>query len=109
LLIRTDGNKIAALVAEVFPDFIMNYKSPEYLAMRAIVCPNNQDAINDYIVNLVPGYNVQYLSCDMISKSSEHIPDFDILYPTELLNSINANSFPNPRLVLKKGAIVMLL
>jgi hypothetical protein len=71
----------------------MHYKSSEYLA-RAIVCPNNQDvdAINDYIVNLVHGDSVQYLSCDTISKSSEHIPDFDILYPTEFLNFINANA-----------------
>jgi ATP-dependent DNA helicase PIF1 len=110
LLIHTNGNKIAALVAEIFSDFIMHYKSSEYLA-RAIVCPNNQDvdAINDYIVNLVHGDSVQYLSCDTISKSSEHIPDFDILYPTEFLNFINANSFPSHKLMLKKGVIVMLL
>ncbi|XP_025828746.1 uncharacterized protein LOC112903745 [Panicum hallii] len=81
LLVHTDGDKTAALVVEVFPDFIMNYKNPEYLATRAIVCPNNQDAddINDYIVKLVPGDDVQYLSCDTISKSTEHIPDFDVL------------------------------
>ncbi|XP_025801486.1 ATP-dependent DNA helicase PIF2-like [Panicum hallii] len=84
LLVHTDGDKTAALVAEVFPDFIMNYKNPEYLAARAIVCPNNQDAddINDYIVKLVPGDDVQYLSCDTISKSTEHIPDFDVLWET---------------------------
>jgi hypothetical protein len=35
---------------------------------------------------------VHYLSCDTISKSSERIPDFDVLYPTEFLNSINANN-----------------
>jgi hypothetical protein len=109
--VHTDGDKTAALVVEVFPDFIMNYKNPEYLATRAIVCPNNQDAddINDYIVKLVPGDDVQYLSCDTISKSTEHIPDFDVLYPTEFLNSINTNNFPIHKLVLKKGVIVMLL
>jgi ATP-dependent DNA helicase PIF1 len=32
-----------------------------------------------------------------------------VLYPTEFLNSISANSFPNHKLVLKKGVIVMLL
>jgi hypothetical protein len=111
LLIHTDGNKTAALVAEVFPNFIMNHKSPECLATCAIICPNNQDsdAINDCIVKLVPGDDIQYLSCDTISKSSEHIPDFDVLYPTEFLNSISATSFPNHKLVLKNGVIVMLL
>jgi hypothetical protein len=110
LLIHTDGDKIAALVVEVFPNFIMRYKNPEYLAARAIVCPcpNNQgvDAINDYIVNLVPGDSVLYISCDKLSKSSEHIPDFDILYPTEFLNSITVNSFPNNKLVLKKVSLL---
>jgi ATP-dependent DNA helicase PIF1 len=110
-LIHTDGNKTVALVAEVFPNFIMNYKSPECLATCAIICPNNQDsdAINDCIVKLVPGDDIQYLSCDTISKSSEHIPDFDVLYPTEFLNSISATNFPNHKLVLKNGVIVMLL
>jgi ATP-dependent DNA helicase PIF1 len=111
LLIHTNGDKIVVLVAEVFPNFIMHYKNPEYLAACAIVCPNNLDvdAINDYIVNLVPGDNVMYLSYDKICKSSEHIPDFDILYPTEFLNSITVNSFSNHKLILQNGVIVMLL
>jgi hypothetical protein len=111
LLIHTDGDKIVALVAKVFPNFIMHYKNLEYLAVCAVVCPNNQDAnaINDYIINLVPRDSVLYLSCDKISKSSEHIPYFDILYPTEFLNSITVNSLPNHKLILKNGVIVMLL
>jgi ATP-dependent exoDNAse (exonuclease V) alpha subunit len=52
---------------------------------------------------------VDYLSCDTISKSSEHIPDFDLLYPTEFLKSIDANNFPRHKIVLKKGVTVMLL
>jgi hypothetical protein len=111
LLIRTNGSKIAALVFDVYTDFIANYKNPEYLATRAIVYPNNQtvDEINDYIIKMLPGDSVQCLSCDTISKSSEHMPDFDVLYPTEFLNSINVNNFPIHKLVLKRGVIVMLL
>jgi hypothetical protein len=67
------------------------------------------DEINDYIVSMLPGDSTHYLSCDTIAKSSEHIPDFDILYPTKILNSIDANNFPCHKLVLKKGVIVMLL
>jgi hypothetical protein len=37
------------------------------------------------------------------------MPDFDVLYPTEFLNSINVNNFPIHKLVLKRGVIVMLL
>lgn len=111
LLIQTEGNKIAALVSEVYSAFLTNYQDPTYLASRVIICPNNTtvDEINDYIVSMLPGDSTHYLSCDTIAKSSEHIPDFDILYPTEFLNSIDANNFPCYKLVLKKGVTVMLL
>jgi hypothetical protein len=111
LLIHTERDKITALVSEVYPNFLVNYKNPQYLASRAIVCPNNQtvDEINEYIVSMLPGDSIEYLSCDTISKSSEHIPDFDILYPTEFLNSIDASNFPCHKIVLKKGVIIMLL
>jgi len=111
LLIRTDGDRVAALVSEVYPDLLSNYQDPTYLASRAIVCPNNLtvDEINEYIVSILPGDSVQYISCDTISKTSECIPDFDMLYPAEFLNSIEANNFPSHRLVLKKGVVVMLL
>ncbi|KAJ1280881.1 hypothetical protein BS78_04G266000 [Paspalum vaginatum] len=77
LLVRIDGDKICTLVSEVYPDFLMNYNNPVYLASCAIVCPNNAtvDEINSYIVSLLPGDSMHYLSCDTISKSSEHMGD----------------------------------
>ena len=42
LLIHTEGDKIAALVSEVYPDLLRRYRDPSYLSSRAIVCPNNQ-------------------------------------------------------------------
>jgi hypothetical protein len=111
LLIHTERDKITALVSEVYPNFLVNYKNPQYLAARAIVYPNNQtvDEIKEYIVSMLPGDSIEYLSCDTISKSSEHIPDFNILHPTEFLNSIDASNFPCHKIVLKKGVIIMLL
>jgi hypothetical protein len=111
LLVMTSGDKIAAIVHEVYSDFLTCYRDIEYLASRAIVCPTNTtvDEINDYIIGLVPGDSRVYLSCDTISKSSEQIPDFDLLYPPEFLNSINATNFPTHKLVLKEGVVVMLL
>ena len=104
LLIHTEGDKIAALVSEVYPDLLRRYRDPSYLSSRAIVCPNNQtvDEINSYIVSMLPGDAMTYISCDTISKTSEQIPDFDIVYPVEFLNSIEANNFPTHKLVLKK-------
>jgi ATP-dependent DNA helicase PIF1 len=111
LLIHTDGDAVASLISEVYPNLLERYMDPTYLATCAIVCPNNltTDKINDYIVSLLPRHGVQCLSCDTISKSSEHIHDFDMLYPTEFLNSINAANFPCHKLVLKRGVTVTLL
>jgi len=111
LLIHTKGDKVAAIVSEVYPDLLRRYRDPTYLASRAIVCPNNQtvDEINSYIVSMLPGDAMTYISCDTISKTSEQIPDFDVVYPVEFLNSIEANNFPTHKLVLKRGTIVMLL
>ncbi|XP_015691438.1 uncharacterized protein LOC107303444 [Oryza brachyantha] len=111
LLIKAHGDKIHAIVHEVFPDFASRYTDSSYLASRAIVCPNNLtvDEINDFIVGMVPSEMKEYLSCDTISKSTDHIPDFDLMYPTEFLNSITANNFPAHKLTLKKGVVVILL
>lgn len=111
LLIKTSGDKIKAIIDEVFPDFLNCYTDHSYLATRAIVCPNNStvDHINDCVVAMIPTEPKEYLSCDTISKSCEHMPDFDMLYPTEFLNSISVNNFPTHRLVLKKGVTIMLL
>jgi hypothetical protein len=102
LLICTEGDKISALASEVYPDLLANFRYLAYLASRTIVCPNNStvDEINKYIVSLLPGDVVQYISCDTISMTSEPIPDFDVLYPTEFLNSIEASNFPCHKLVL---------
>jgi hypothetical protein len=57
LLLRVEGDKVAALVSEVYPDFLLNYQDPTYLSSRAIVCPNNAtlDDVNKYVLSLVPG------------------------------------------------------
>jgi hypothetical protein len=111
LMIHDDGDKILALITEMYPNFITNHRNYDYLAVRAIICPNNStvDDINERIVPMVPGSGVECISCDTISKSAEHIPDFDVLYPTQFLNSINAPNFPCHKLVLKESAMVMLL
>lgn len=44
LLVVTDGDKIAAIVDEVYPSFITLYKDPAYLASRAIVLPYKYDS-----------------------------------------------------------------
>jgi len=111
LLIYTDELKIKAIFEYTYPDFIKNYFNTEYLKQRAILTPTNDlaDEINAYILDIVPKQSKEYLSVDSISKCFDTCNDADILYPTEYLNTLNANNFPQHRLVLKVGVPIMLL
>ena len=83
----------------------------EYLKSRAILTPTNDivDSINEYIVSLNPEDAREYLSCDKIIKAPNTHESYDLLYPVEFLNTLNGNSFPQHRIILKKGTPVMLL
>jgi len=82
-----------------------------YLKERAILSPTNEIAedINSYILTLVPGEEKEYCSADSISKCFDTCNDANILYPVEYLNSLNANNFPQHKIMLKIGVPVMLL
>jgi hypothetical protein len=111
LLIYTTGSKIKALVDCTYPDFIVSYNHPEYVKDRAILATTNEivDEINDYMLDLIPNSEREYFSADSISKCTDTINDADVLYPTEYLNSLNANNFPTHKLRLKIGVPIMLL
>jgi ATP-dependent DNA helicase PIF1 len=111
LLLYTTGNKIKALVDSTYPDFLSNYNDPEYIKNRAILATTNDivEEINNYMVDLLPNPEKEYLSADSISKCMDAINDAHILYPTEYLNTLNANNFPTHRLKLKIGVPIMLL
>ncbi|KAG2643530.1 hypothetical protein PVAP13_2KG340800, partial [Panicum virgatum] len=111
LLIYTDGPKIPALVNCIYPQFDQYYFNPEYLKERAILAPTNDivDDINTHILNLVPQESKEYLSADSISKCLDTCNDADVLYPVEYLNTLNANNFPQHRVILKIGVPIILL
>lgn len=111
LLVFTDGPKIPTLVDLTYPQFSHNYLSPQYLKQRAILTTTNDivDDINSYMLTLLPQQPKEYLSADSISKCLDTCNDADILYPTEYLNTLNANNFPQHKLILKVGVPIMLL
>ncbi|KAG2596891.1 hypothetical protein PVAP13_5KG209907 [Panicum virgatum] len=111
LLIRTTGHKIGALVHYTYPDFQTNFQHPNYLKERAILATTNEivDEINDYMINILPNPEREYLSADSISKCSDAVNDANILYPVEYLNTLNANNYPPHKLRLKVGVPIMLL
>ena len=51
----------------------------------------------------------EYLSSDSICKASSNVPDQDLLYTVEFLNTLRFPGLPNHKLTLKIGLPVMLL
>jgi hypothetical protein len=92
LFIRTDGDRVDALIDYVYDYFNASYCCLEYLATRAIVCPTNAvvDAINDRVASRVPSESREYLSADRVASGSEQIPNVDVLYTEDILNVIES-------------------
>ena len=61
------------------------------------------------MVGRVPGESREYRSFDQIANSIEMPADYDLLYPTEVLNSIVLNNYPQHYLLLKVSVPVVLL
>jgi ATP-dependent DNA helicase PIF1 len=93
LMPRQDA--IQCMMNSAYPNLCGNYTDMEYLNKRAILTPTNDavDTINDYVVFILPGDAKEYLSCDKISKTPDTHDSYDLLYPIEFLNSLNANKF----------------
>ncbi|OMO54933.1 DNA helicase PIF1, ATP-dependent [Corchorus olitorius] len=87
LLLNYSGDPVEAMIAKIYPSFLVSYADPLYLRQRAIVTPFNVvvDRINESVLG-------------------ESFP-----YPIEFLNSITSPGVPDHRLSLKVGAVVMLL
>nr|DAD25034.1 TPA_asm: hypothetical protein HUJ06_026498 [Nelumbo nucifera] len=69
----------------------------KYLCERASFAPRNNEvnAINSYILSLIPGNECTYLSADTISNTNDVSPSYLNLYLPEYLNSLNFPGIPN--------------
>jgi ATP-dependent DNA helicase PIF1 len=94
-LLMPRQDTIQCMMNSAYPNLCGNYTDMEYLNKRAILTPTNDavDTINDYVVFILPGDAKEYLSCDKISKTPDTHDSYDLLYPIEFLNSLNANKF----------------
>ena len=73
-----------------------------------ILTPKTDDALklNDRVLNKLPGEFHTYFSVDKAVCDSE---EESWVYPPEFLNSLTPSGMPPHRLILKPGAIIMLL
>ncbi|XP_057734374.1 uncharacterized protein LOC130949751 [Arachis stenosperma] len=111
LLIDTSDNLVEDIINVVYPNIVVNFANPIFFQDRAILAPTVEivEEINNYIVNLLPGEEKEYLSADIICGSDAY-GDVDCSWiTTEFLNQIRCSGLPNHSVKLKKGVPIILL
>ncbi|XP_058763553.1 uncharacterized protein LOC131637000 [Vicia villosa] len=102
---------IETIVKSTYPNLIENLTNLEFLQSRAILASTLEvvDEINDYITNLLPGDEKEYLSSDSIDRSEANDNEaFEHLTP-EFLSCLKTSGLPNHSMKLKIGTTVMLI
>ncbi|XP_076934857.1 uncharacterized protein LOC143601293 [Bidens hawaiensis] len=100
------------LIRFVYPDILDRFNELTYFQDRALLAPLNEvvQKINERMLALFPGDEVQYLSSDILAESEDISDAVDPhLYSPDLLNGLKMSGMPNHRLVLKVGVPIMLL
>ncbi|XP_050919567.1 uncharacterized protein LOC127137125 [Lathyrus oleraceus] len=110
-LISNYDDPLEAIVSETYPNFLNNYKNPEFLQSRAILAGTIEtvDIINQYVLGFIPGEEKEYLSSDSVDTfNGEGNEAFDVLTP-EFLNTLTTSGLPNHKIKLKIETPIMLL
>ncbi|XP_057415203.1 uncharacterized protein LOC130710065 [Lotus japonicus] len=111
LLIHQSSNPIADIVHFMYLDILQNVGCVKYYHDKAILAPTLDvvESINQYALSLFPGDETTYLSSDYVWRVNEEIGIEADWLTTEFLNGIRCSGIPDHKLVLKKGAPVMLM
>ena len=98
------GNNVSHLIQSVYPNIVERFENDNYFMNKAILTPKNRDvaAINDLLLNCIPGRSVTYLSCDKICEP-RHTMNINVEY----LNAIEVGSLPPHSLQLKVGTRII--
>lgn len=98
-------NSLADLITFVYPSEIL--KNPDECCGRAILSGTNIciKEINSTILSLIPGEAIELLSADTCVSESTN----DEVIHTELLNTISQPGVPDHKLILKVGAVCILM
>ncbi|XP_025631658.1 uncharacterized protein [Arachis hypogaea] len=109
LIIPILENPVEDIVNTIY--LIQNFRDPSFFQDRAILVPtvDNVEEINNYIVDLLPDKEKNYLSADSICGSDVY-SDVDVDWiNVEFLNQIRCSGLPNHSLKLKIGVPIILL
>ncbi|KAG4051289.1 hypothetical protein PC123_g13497 [Phytophthora cactorum] len=106
------SSRLSRLIETVYAYFNEGHQPDNYFAERIILTPKNADvlAINDMILDKLPGDAQEYRSVDTLDGDDElELQERSDLYPPEFLNTISLSGMPRHKLRLKIGTPVMLI
>ena len=111
ILILNVEQPLLHLVEFVYPGYIQNLNSDGFFDDGAILCPTTEcvDQVHDFILILIPGEEVTYLSSDSPCQSDQQENAQAECFTTEFLNDIKCSGIPNHIVKLKVGVPIMLL
>uniref|UniRef100_A0A0R0EW12 ATP-dependent DNA helicase n=1 Tax=Glycine max TaxID=3847 RepID=A0A0R0EW12_SOYBN len=111
LLIIEYDDPLYAIVNSTFPILSHHHTNPEYFQARAILASTNETVqqVNDYILSLILGEQMEYLSADYMDKSETLKSSHFRSLTTEFLNSLTTSGLPNHSIKIKIGSPIMLL
>ncbi|RZC20313.1 hypothetical protein D0Y65_006947 [Glycine soja] len=112
LLITEYNDPIHSIISSTFPDLSVNvqlrllrpqgptlshhHNDPEYFQTRAILASTNETVqqVNDYMLTMIPGEQMEYLSSDSVDKSETIESCHFGSLTTEFLNSLTTSGYP---------------
>ncbi|XP_052626711.1 uncharacterized protein LOC111893441 [Lactuca sativa] len=112
ILINDAHDPIGSLIVFVYLSILEKFNVTSYFQERAILAPKNEvvQQINDRLLALFPGDELEYLSSDSLCQSEFVHNQFDPnLYSPDILNGLKVSGLSNHKLILKVGVPVMLL
>ncbi|KAL5148491.1 ATP-dependent DNA helicase PIF1 [Glycine soja] len=111
LLITEYNDPIHSIISSTFPDLSCHHNDPEYFQTRAILASTNETVqrVNDYMLTMIPGEQMEYLSSDSVDKSKTIESCHFRSLSTKFLNSLTTSGLPNHCLKLKIGTPIILL
>ncbi|PKA58499.1 ATP-dependent DNA helicase PIF1 [Apostasia shenzhenica] len=102
---------LQGLIKEIYPNLNSKTFDPNYLKIRAILAPRNEeiDYINNTILSEIKSDKKIYRSADIIIPQNDEKFDQETLYTPEFLNSLTLPSLPPHSLQLKNNTPILLL
>ena len=111
ILITNFVDPIESIVTHTYSNIQYNYNNEDFLKSRAILASDIEtiDQINEYVLNIVPGDEKEYLSYDSIDMTDfVESQGYQAITP-EFIHSLKTSGLPNHKIKLKTSTPIMLI